>query len=156
MNSFEIEKVLKRDHKVNRYFLGCFPANKIPQKPIDVSLYPFCAVVNTDNAGEPGTHWVAIFVPNPSSIEYFDSFALPPNESINKYLIQFKNLIASQVVLQTIQSTICGRYVIYFLSKRCRGNSFRSIEKHLSNECKSHPNNVVSSFVYRRFDWDDK
>lgn len=150
MNSLQIEKILQRDPFVSRYFLGCFPANKIPNKPLDLKLYPFCAVVNTDIAGMPGSHWVAIYSPNPSSIEYFDSFALPANIYIQSYLNKFENIVKSKKILQSIKSTICGRYVIYFLSKRCKNEGFHAIEKHLTC-CKSHPNNIVNSFMSRRF-----
>lgn len=152
MNSLQIEKILKRDPKVSKYFLGCFSANTIPSKPCASRLYPYCAVVNTDNSNEPGTHWIAIYVSNSTNIEYFDSFALQPNEIIQDYLSQFSNIKHSKVQLQTINSTVCGQYAIYFISNRCYGDSFDKIEKHLSTECKSHSNKVVNSFVARRFD----
>jgi hypothetical protein len=70
MNSLEIFKILQNNRFTKNYFKGVYPSNKIPP----CNQYPCALVVNTDPIGQPGTHWVAIYAVNQSSVEYFDSF----------------------------------------------------------------------------------
>ena len=55
-------------------FLGVYAINHIPDK----HQRPCSLIVNTDPCTAPGEHWVAIFLNNDLTGEYFDSFGLPP------------------------------------------------------------------------------
>src|SRR5258706_7127473 len=61
-------------HNMKRIkFLGCFPSDKIPL-PI---TYPSCMVLNTDDSSEAGTHWIAMCLVNPDTVEYFCPLGIP-------------------------------------------------------------------------------
>jgi hypothetical protein len=43
-------------------------------------------VVNLDEKNEPGSHWVAIYIPDPSTARYFDSYGEEIIPNIKNYL----------------------------------------------------------------------
>jgi hypothetical protein len=61
----------------------------------------------------PGTHWVALFIRNNIAI-YFDSYGLAPPNDIKEFTKKNK-LIYSSDMIQSMTSTACGFYCIYFL-----------------------------------------
>jgi hypothetical protein len=137
MNSIQIDRILR---KIDCY-RGVYSSNNIQR----FQNYPYALVANTDKMGEMGTHWVGMYVPNSNTIEYFDSFAEPPNPDIEKFLNQFKHIKMNTKKLQSIFDNSCGSHVIYFLVNRCRGEKFDSIVHNLSN---SYSDAFVKLFVY--------
>jgi len=77
MNNLEISKILIRCELTRSSFLGTFSADLIPAGPMPGGrVPPYGMVVNTDSSNEPGTHWVAMFVQTPATVDYFDSLLL--------------------------------------------------------------------------------
>jgi hypothetical protein len=75
MSNMEIRKVLRTDKDCKIYFRGVFAADTLPKKV----CIPCTLVVNTDVAGKPGQHWVAIFITKKRQGFYFDYYDLPPS-----------------------------------------------------------------------------
>lgn len=61
-----------------------------------------------------GTHWVAFIIRPNGRCWYFDSFGLPPRESIINFLKPCKT-VYNMKQIQNINSSICGYYCIGFL-----------------------------------------
>ncbi|KAL3078493.1 hypothetical protein niasHT_032789 [Heterodera trifolii] len=133
-------------------FLGCFPADQIPSPH---SSHPYCMVLNTDTALEPGTHWVAVYVTSSTTVDYFDSFADWPStsEGIRSFLHRFAHVNRSPTSVQSDRSSACGKHVIYFLYRRCQGWTLAQIVGHLTN-CKTPPDRLVAAFT-RQFIFND-
>src|SRR6266404_1453282 len=55
-------------------FDGVFASDKL-QKP---QQFPCCSIVNTDDSSRQGEHWVAFNMPEPTTVEYFDSYGFTP------------------------------------------------------------------------------
>jgi len=142
MDNVTITKILSRHSKTAKCFLGCYPSDSIP----DSDVYPFAAIINTDKTGYPGKHWVAIYVPNKNTIEYFDSFGELPNANIGRYLLKFENIHMNKSIIQSLLSNVCGNYCIYFVIKRCCKNPYKKILKKLNGL--SNPDAYVRRFVY--------
>lgn len=148
MNSLQIEKLLARQRRCAPFFVGCLPADRLPAH---VAHYPWCAVVNTDRAHESGSHWVALYVPSASSAEYFDSFGAPPNQPIGAYLrAHFKSVRHNAHPFQSVLSKACGKYAIYFLMRRCAGDSLDAIVQRLLN-AQTNADRLVCAYVARLF-----
>lgn len=81
------------------------------------------AVVNLDDQGRPGTHWVAFHVPRTGpNAYYYDSYGAPPPELVLARLKQSrKHVLYNRVQMQTLGSTACGWYCIAWL-RAMRGN----------------------------------
>ena len=56
MDSKQIEKILWADKWTQKGFLGCIPADRIPET---ITKYPCSLVINLDTSKKPDTHWVA-------------------------------------------------------------------------------------------------
>lgn len=141
MDNFKIESILKKHPKASKNFLGVYCSTNIPFSDI----YPFSFIVNTDKCGNPGEHWVACFVPNPDTIEYFDSYGELPNSDISKYLLTFNKILFNCFKIQSIFSDVCGNYCIYFVIQRSSKISFEKILSKLKKL--SNPDLFVKNFL---------
>lgn len=145
MDNRQISSVLSRHAKARRVFIGCFPSDMIPLN----DRYPYAMVVNTDSSARKGRHWIAIYVPSPSTAEYFDSFGMEANKNIKNYLKNFLIVRRSNKMLQSIFTDVCGMYCIYFIIKRSTGESLYSIVSHLHRKRCS--DSVVKLFCAQLF-----
>lgn len=124
MNSDEISNVLRREKLTRDKFVGVFPCDQIPEKQ-----YPGAYVVNTDPSSAPGQHWVAFYCTESGQLEAFDSFGKDPGS----YATAIKDwmgddyVIRSKSVLQSLDSTLCGNYCLYFLLLRCHDISYEDL-----------------------------
>ena len=143
MNSLQINLILQRNHYTKECFKGVYPSNRIRK----YSTYPYCMVANSDKEGQRGTHWLGIFVPNPNTVEYFDSFAEPPNAVIKKFLDQFETIVVNSRQVQSIFDNSCAAHVIYFLISRSKGMPFNTIIKRLTLE-KPFSDSFVKLYVW--------
>ncbi|GFW14385.1 uncharacterized protein TNCV_3327981 [Trichonephila clavipes] len=53
--------------------LGVYSRDTLP--PLQENM---CAIVNSDDSSQPGTHWLALFVNDKRELEFYDSFGQPP------------------------------------------------------------------------------
>ena len=105
LTNFEIEKYFKDDLMFN----GVFSRNNLPKTTRDGGY-----VVNLDDMGKAGTHWVAIFI-NDDRATYFDSFGV---EHMPREVVRFlrnKDIQANIFRVQPADSVLCGYYCIKFL-----------------------------------------
>jgi len=72
-------------------------------------------VVNLDPARDEGSHWVAIYVQNSTTVLYWDSYALPVLEPIKEFLEEFKQVKYNTYPYQKLSTQVCGQYCIFFL-----------------------------------------
>jgi hypothetical protein len=70
-------------------------------------------IINLSDKENPGTHWVALFIRNKVGV-FFDSYGLPPPEIIGQFTHK-KKLIYSTDTIQSIDSTTCGFFCVWFL-----------------------------------------
>jgi hypothetical protein len=142
MNSIQIASILNRNRYTKRQFRGVYASDTL----ISQQTPPYCCVVNSDKQDQPGTHWMAIYVPKHDSVEFFDSFAESPNSRIEHFLSRFPNRKFNRYRLQSEYDTSCGSHVIYFLVNRCRGESFDTIINRLA-KARPFTDSLVKLFV---------
>jgi hypothetical protein len=134
LNNEEIEKIMKR----YRNFYGVYPRDQLYKMlPQVKEKEDGGCVLNLDKAGEPGSHWVALYwnaKGDKPSIEYFDSYARPPPQEIQedmKKIIQKLNSdkhlkYKENGKLNQHQDTVsCGFIAMKFLMDRFRGIPFK-------------------------------
>ena len=131
MNSSQIHAILSRDPASARYFEGVFPSDKIPV----ARKFPCALVLNTDKHDEKGTHWLAVYIQDKETLEFFDSYGLPPEtygEDITRFVNQHRRIQWNKMTFQSLTSNVCGQYCIFFIVKRCQGLCMNSIINVLS------------------------
>lgn len=70
-----LNALVREDSEFKRAFRGVFPADKLPNVP-NWRVFSDAYIVNTDPAGKPGEHWLAIWTRN-RVCEVFDSYGMP-------------------------------------------------------------------------------
>ena len=142
MDNLSINQVMFKNPVTRKYFLGTFPADRIPR----VNKFPASFVVNMDNSDKLGSHWVAMYIPSRNTIYYYDSFGIKPsNPNIRRYLRRFKHPFENKITFQSLITDICGYYVMYFIYMSSRNHNVFSISKILCRQ--RNPDLFVWRFV---------
>lgn len=128
MNTREISNILFKDKITRNVFCGVFAADQVPVLDKPYGGY----VVNTDEAGLPGQHWIALYVDN-YKLEYFDSYGLAPLPKFN-YFLEGRDFVYNAEQLQSVLTASCGHYVIYYLLKRCKNMDMLSIVNRFTDD----------------------
>ena len=98
-------------------WLGVFERDDLPD--VTSEKRPWCLILNTDRKDLPGTHWLALYAPQPGRIELFDSFGFSPS-MYGFYSLDPLHLLYS---LQSPSSSVCGHYCIVYIYLRSRHTS---------------------------------
>ena len=88
------------DPELRRVFHGVHPADQLSRSPATGIRQAY--IVNTDPAGEPGQHWLALWTEK-NQCEIFDSYGLPlhvyTNPELHQWWGQWKYLMRSDNTL---------------------------------------------------------
>ena len=126
LSSRVLNHLARDDPLLKRHFHGTHPADKLPRHPIKTISTAY--IVNTDPAGEPGEHWLAIWTKN-GVCEVFDSYGLPlstyKQPDLQRWFQQWRHVVQNQDTLQAMDSQTCGHYALMFLKARARGDSMQ-------------------------------
>ena len=142
MDTHELDTILRRNTATQETFLGVFALDHLPtmaeldrletQQEERGCVDRWFLVCNCCPSTQSGRHWIAVFYDR-GSVEFFDSFALPP-DAYDTRLATFvhRTTRACEVAynntpLQALYSDACGHYCILFGVARSRGDTFRSI-----------------------------
>ena len=139
MDTNEIYRALRRVTD----FDGVYSIDTLPARPR-------LLVCNTDPSHEPGRHWICICVKNGTG-EYFDSFGRPPSKPLERYMnTSCKNWTFNSRQLQSVVSSFCGHYCIYYCLLRSRGITMNEIVASFSNDT-GFNDSMVHAFVCRNY-----
>ena len=100
-------------------YRGCFAKDALPRK-IKSREY---SLVNLDNSGNPGTHWVVIVNdPKCDYVEFFDPFGIMPSTEIHEYMKTAQKAIRyNDNQLQDTLSVRCGYFCCHYITERAKG-----------------------------------
>jgi hypothetical protein len=140
------------DEKKYPHFGGVIAADQIKELP---KKLPIGFVMNLDKSGDPGSHWVAVYI-NGDSVEYFDPLADPPSKEfvrdIKAYLesmhvpVLFKFKV-NKIKWQSDTSDHCGWFCIQWLDNRFHGIPFAD-STHFVNQAKKGEGVLQKEFDY--------
>ena len=75
-------------------------------------------ILNLDETGNGGSHWVALYVPKKGDYSYYmDSYGIVPPEAVKDYSKRSKkkDVIYNTKQIQSLRSDFCGQYSLLFL-----------------------------------------
>jgi hypothetical protein len=100
-------------------YIGTFSKDTLPSQITKSAS----AVINLDDIGNPGTHWVAVYNDADSMyVEYFDSFGMTPPMEIESYLrTSNKPILFSTGQVQAPATNICGKLCTDYIRFRSKG-----------------------------------
>ena len=149
MNTGELNCILERalcDTGV--HFLGVFAADRIPRR---ITTFPSCFVANTDPARMAGAHWVACFCSTPRRVDFFDSYGLPPS-AYGSLRLPLQPTLTNNTSFQSLRSSACGHYCIYYLCMRAHKRSASLVKqslKRIAQRRGGHADYLVRNFANR-------
>ncbi len=151
MDDITINELLQSQEKLS-CFKGVFGKNEI--KNIEVNYYPSCYVFNEGDFGlGKGTHWIAIYVDEDGSVDYYDSYGkLPLAKEIKGLVKGFDRFNYNSKQVQSYYSSVCGQHCIFFLVKRHKGQSLDFIVNNYFNDSLTFNDNYVKRFVEEKYD----
>ena len=122
LTNFEIQEYYQNEPRFNGVFSRDNLPNNIRPKRLGSAVKNGTYVINLDEYHDIGTHWVALYVNNKTTI-YFDSFGV---EHIPKQIMKFinrKKLITNIYRIQAYASIMCGYFCIGFINFMFIGKS---------------------------------
>ena len=153
MDSRQIDSILQNEQTLNNInYLGVFASDKIPREAIHT--YPCCAVVNTMPHKDPGMHWVCFAKDRHNNGVYFDSYGYPPLKlkSVKTILDTCNYWDYNNKQIQTLFSTVCGQYCIFFLSHYAKGFSLPHILELLNDAGDTYSNDAfVFNYIGNKY-----
>lgn len=152
MNSKQLYDLVEKDPCLRKVVKGVYASNTLPKH---VQQYPSAFIVNNQPLPLSGEHWLAIIIHSPYQSEFFDSLGKPLstyNHDIRDFIANNSNQCDMRNIrLQSINSNLCGNYVLMFLIVRL---SFRKILTQLYtlfSDDYQFNDRFVQNFVYRYF-----
>lgn len=156
MDTEQIIRVLSSDPYAKETFLDVFPSDWLPKTR--QSKRPLSLVVNTHPHNQPGEHWLAVYLEDQNSGEFFDSYGHPPNSALfPQSIMLFLNKNVTGTVFQTKQlqdpqSVACGHHCVFFLHHRSKGLSFEQILKLYYSDDLAQNDREVMHFVKSKYE----
>ncbi len=111
MDEEQLRKSIRNDPHMNDVVWGVFARNELP-----TCLLPGGYVVNSEDRGSPGQHWMCVYVAEDGQVEFMDSLGRKPTD----YKLNLRCTYYSAPV-QGKNTDSCGLYVLYYLFWRSRG-----------------------------------
>ena len=75
MNTYQLEKLCRRDPTLSKVFIGVYASDKLP---VRVQNVPCALIANTDSSDKEGSHWIGIYIDENRRGDYFDSYGRKP------------------------------------------------------------------------------
>lgn len=123
MNTHDLVRALS---KLKCNYMIC-AADELPE----VVMTPIYLIVNTHPRKLPGEHWVTMYLNQNGPSEFFDSFGRSPsyyNKHFENYLIRHGgSYMYNASRIQSLISMTCGYYCLYYVLRRCNGDSMYKI-----------------------------
>ena len=123
--TYQLLKVGTRDKHISKTFFSVFAGYRFPKQ----RQVPCCYIINTDNSGKPGQHWIALYEKSCTDFSqniFFDSCGSVPSE-LNVLWKQYDSYKRSNEDYQQRHSTVCGDYCLYVLKLFNMGKSLENV-----------------------------
>ena len=142
MNDVQLRRVLTcvNSHLGGGYTTGVYAADRLPKR----LKKPAAFIANTDTHDEPGTHWVAFFIPVKGKPEYFDSYGLNCfiEGHLNFQANTKKTWVWNKKELQSLNSKVCGHYCLVYLICRMKKHSITDFLSLFTSNTKNNDKHV--------------
>jgi len=154
MNTLQIAHLLSKilgNKGINYYVCASNELHEIKLKK-DIKKTKFVCIVNSDESSSQGTHWLCFLKKSDTVLEFFDSMGLNV-DSYGKYFTDFVNRMNchfqfSRVRIQSLNSSLCGEYCLYYVLRRIEGPNFDEVLSTMT--INFHRNDeIVTEYIFR-------
>lgn len=117
LTNFQIDDYYKNESR----YEGCFSTDQLRKLYGQRKFY----ILNLDSSKGPGTHFVLLYMCDKDVGIFYDSFGLPPDERILRYMKHYrKHNVRNLGEVQDPDSEACGWYAIMIADMLLKGKSF--------------------------------
>lgn len=133
LSNEQLDYLASKHPSLEHVYRGALPSDGLPRKL--ETQFPLAFIVNTDPTGEPGTHWLALWM-DEDACQVFDSFALPLQSypGVDPFIHWLdrhcKNITTNRQSVQSVTTQTCGYYALFYLMLRSVGGT---LEEFLNN-----------------------
>ncbi len=124
MNSKELLHALRTCPVTRPFYRGVYPADvAIARHKHHRQYAPCMIIINTDNDGQEGEHWLVFFYQTKDHLDVFDPLGQAPYTYPN--LTDFFNshsigcIMFNSRQVQSLISNLCGAHCLFYCCKRC-------------------------------------
>lgn len=106
MNTGQLKCVISCDQNMKETIIGVYDTNNIPTT---LPSPPFGLIVNTDPKQRIRRHWVAFFVEEKDTVEFYDSYGASPADysiHLKVFMKRFKHVIINGKPIQSNQTNM--------------------------------------------------
>jgi hypothetical protein len=115
METSEFKLYFEKVPLLVNHFIGVFPIDKLPVKIKKKQFF----VANLDPSYKEGSHWICFIRLNNTECEIFDSLGVKINNILPYISFNQKfTFVYNSTPVQSLTSTLCGKFVITFLIER--------------------------------------
>jgi len=128
LDTQQLNAIADQDPSLKKVFEGTWPCDLLPRHPKTKAAY----IVNTDPAGQPGQHSIALWTEN-NVCEVMDSYGLPlewypQTQPLMDWITKhWKHEVRNGTTLQGLHSYACGHYCLVYLKMKARGFSLQDV-----------------------------
>ena len=139
MNTLELQQLLKSNPVTKHHVDRVCALDQLPEK---IQHRPKLYIVNSQESGRPGKHWLALYFPKWGPAEFFDSLGHGPryyHRRLERFLKKRGGYyIRNRRRYQQAGTRTCGAFCYYYVHQRCEGRPMKEIlrdfdEKNLNN-----------------------
>lgn len=155
MNSLELKKSLWENQETRPQYGDVLAVDALPGGLVPPHHNAF--IINTDYQTGPGEHWISVYFPPRSRVvEFFD----PMGFSVENYdprLMTFLQRNKEYIMensprrCQSLNGGLCGQFCLYYLLRRIRGDSMKTILNGFDPKRFLMNDRVVKNVVTREF-----
>ena len=133
LSNEQLNYLASKHPALDRVYRGALPSDGLPRR-LETDL-PLAFIVNTDPTGQPGTHWLALWIED-QQCQVFDSFALPLQiypgvDPLIHWLDRHcKNITTNRQSVQAVTSQTCGYYALFYLMLKSEGGTLEQFLNH--------------------------
>jgi hypothetical protein len=157
MNTSELRRALECNSSTSTHDIIVASAEYIPPHN-KILLGPSGYIINTDTSQYSGRHWVAIWISDDGTCEFFDSYSHAPSHyereiKLIPYIEERFGRIAeyNRKNLQHSSTAVCGHYAMYFIFRKTKGCSMSAIVKPFDSRTLMENDKSIYAFVSEYF-----
>lgn len=126
MDTLTLWKLALKDSVIRKSFGGVFACDQLPREKRRFNSF----IINLDQSHKPGSHWIGVYFKG-NTCFYFCSYGTEPkNDFINEFIQRNAKYVEWNTSLfQSLTSTTCGLFSLYFLYRICRSQKLNLLPR---------------------------
>ena len=164
MNSSDIDAIFVSLPDLRSRWLGVHGSDFVLKLSVSVGGLSYCddegglilklpklLILNSDESGDPGSHWLAMYIPEKGPLEFFDPLGRGPGDyqDFLKYWLESSErlYVRNAYRYQDVGSSACGQFCIFYGVLRLMGLTMTDIISCLTPHNLGENERIIADFM---------